>query len=85
MHRETIAVHAGFDHDPATRAAAVPIYQTLLILSTAPITGRPCLISKFRDIATAALVIQRTLFWKQGWPRLKTALKLLPSVPGKLP
>lgn len=29
MHRETIAVHAGFDHDPVTRAVAVPIYQTV--------------------------------------------------------
>jgi O-acetylhomoserine (thiol)-lyase len=29
MHPETIAVHAGFDHDPVTRAVAVPIYQTV--------------------------------------------------------
>jgi O-acetylhomoserine (thiol)-lyase len=29
MHPETIAVHAGFDSDPATRAVAVPIYQTV--------------------------------------------------------
>ena len=29
MHPETIAVHAGFDHDPITRAVAVPIYQTV--------------------------------------------------------
>ncbi len=29
MHRETIAVHTGFDHDPTTRAVAVPIYQTV--------------------------------------------------------
>ena len=28
MRRETIAVHAGFDADPATHAVAVPIYQT---------------------------------------------------------
>ena len=28
MRRETIAVHSGFDCDPATRAVAVPIYQT---------------------------------------------------------
>ncbi len=28
MHRETIALHAGFDMDPATHATAVPIYQT---------------------------------------------------------
>jgi O-acetylhomoserine (thiol)-lyase len=28
MRRETIAVHGGFDADPATRAVAVPIYQT---------------------------------------------------------
>jgi O-acetylhomoserine (thiol)-lyase len=26
--RETIAVHGGFDNDPATKAVAVPIYQT---------------------------------------------------------
>ena len=28
MHPETIALHAGFDCDPATKAVAVPIYQT---------------------------------------------------------
>ena len=28
MKRETIAVHGGFDNDPATKAVAVPIYQT---------------------------------------------------------
>jgi len=28
MNRETIAVHGGFDNDPATKAVAVPIYQT---------------------------------------------------------
>lgn len=28
MRTETIAIHAGFDGDPATRAVAVPIYQT---------------------------------------------------------
>ena len=28
MKRETIALHAGYHSDPATRAAAVPIYQT---------------------------------------------------------
>src|SRR6185312_13585219 len=28
MHAETIALHAGFDADPATKAVAVPIYQT---------------------------------------------------------
>ncbi|RDD60625.1 PLP-dependent transferase, partial [Ferruginivarius sediminum] len=27
-HPETICVHAGFDHDPATGAVAPPIYQT---------------------------------------------------------
>jgi O-acetylhomoserine (thiol)-lyase len=29
MRRETIAVHAGFDNDPATKAVAAPIYQTV--------------------------------------------------------
>jgi O-acetylhomoserine (thiol)-lyase len=29
LHDETIAVHAGFEVDPATRAVAVPIYQTV--------------------------------------------------------
>ena len=29
MHPETLAIHAGHDHDPATRAIAVPIYQTV--------------------------------------------------------
>lgn len=29
MRSETIAVHGGFDGDPATRAVAVPIYQTV--------------------------------------------------------
>lgn len=28
MRRETIAIHSGFDADPATKAVAVPIYQT---------------------------------------------------------
>ena len=28
MHPETIAIHSGFDADPATKAVAVPIYQT---------------------------------------------------------
>ena len=28
MKRETIAIHGGFQSDPATRAVAVPIYQT---------------------------------------------------------
>jgi O-acetylhomoserine (thiol)-lyase len=28
MRNETLALHAGFDGDPTTRAAAVPIYQT---------------------------------------------------------
>ena len=28
MRAETIAIHAGFDADPATKAVAVPIYQT---------------------------------------------------------
>jgi O-acetylhomoserine (thiol)-lyase len=29
MHRETIAIHAGYDGDPTTKAVAVPIYQTI--------------------------------------------------------
>ena len=29
MHRDTMAVHAGYAGDPTTRAAAVPIYQTV--------------------------------------------------------
>lgn len=29
MRNETIAVHGGFDHDPATHAVAVPIYQNV--------------------------------------------------------
>src|SRR5580692_11300166 len=29
MKPETIALHAGFDSDPATKAVAVPIYQTV--------------------------------------------------------
>jgi len=29
MKRETIAIHGGFDFDPATKAVAVPIYQTV--------------------------------------------------------
>ena len=29
MHPETLAIHAGHDHDPHTRAVAVPIYQTV--------------------------------------------------------
>jgi O-acetylhomoserine (thiol)-lyase len=29
MRRETIAIHAGFDNDPATKAVAVPIYQSV--------------------------------------------------------
>ena len=29
MKLETIAIHAGYDGDPATKAAAVPIYQTI--------------------------------------------------------
>ena len=28
MKKETIAIHGGFDSDPATKAVAVPIYQT---------------------------------------------------------
>src|ERR1700738_1725825 len=29
MRNETIALHAGYDVDPATKAVAVPIYQTV--------------------------------------------------------
>src|SRR5487761_9466 len=29
MKLETIAIHAGYDGDPATKAVAVPIYQTI--------------------------------------------------------
>src|SRR4051812_12270906 len=29
MRRETIAIHGGFRSDPATKAVAVPIYQTV--------------------------------------------------------
>src|SRR5476649_2542030 len=29
MRPETIAIHSGFDSDPATHAVAVPIYQTV--------------------------------------------------------
>src|ERR1700679_3950455 len=29
MRPETIAIHGGFDSDPATKAVAVPIYQTV--------------------------------------------------------
>ena len=32
MRRETIAIHGGFDGDPATGAAAAPIYQTAAFL-----------------------------------------------------
>src|ERR1700753_3260454 len=28
MHPETMAIHSGFESDPATHAVAVPIYQT---------------------------------------------------------
>src|SRR3954471_21212645 len=29
MKRETVAIHAGYDVDPTTKAVAVPIYQTV--------------------------------------------------------
>ena len=29
MHRETIAIHGGYDPDPTTKSVAVPIYQTV--------------------------------------------------------
>src|ERR1700689_3965129 len=29
MKRETIAIHSGYDIDPTTKSAAVPIYQTV--------------------------------------------------------
>src|SRR5580693_1970320 len=29
MRSETVSIHGGFDHDPATRAVAVPIYQNV--------------------------------------------------------
>ena len=29
MKRESIAIHAGYDGDPTTKAVAVPIYQTV--------------------------------------------------------
>jgi len=29
MHRETIAIHGGYEVDPATKSVAVPIYQTV--------------------------------------------------------
>jgi O-acetylhomoserine (thiol)-lyase len=29
MKRETLAIHAGYDGDPTTKAVAVPIYQTV--------------------------------------------------------
>src|SRR6202040_564566 len=29
MRNETIAIHAGYDTDPTTKAVAVPIYQTV--------------------------------------------------------
>jgi O-acetylhomoserine (thiol)-lyase len=29
MHKDTIAVHAGYDGDPTTKSVAVPIYQTV--------------------------------------------------------
>jgi O-acetylhomoserine (thiol)-lyase len=29
MKRETIAIHAGYEVDPTTKAVAVPIYQTV--------------------------------------------------------
>src|SRR5437016_13684619 len=29
MHSETIAIHAGYEIDPTTKAVAVPIYQTV--------------------------------------------------------
>ncbi len=29
MHKDTIAVHAGYSGDPTTKAVAVPIYQTV--------------------------------------------------------
>ena len=29
MHRETIAIHGGYEVDPTTKSVAVPIYQTV--------------------------------------------------------
>ena len=43
MRAETLALHAGFDADPATGAVAVPIYQTAAYqFDSAPITARRC-------------------------------------------
>ena len=28
MHRDTIAIHGGYEDDPTTKSVAVPIYQT---------------------------------------------------------
>lgn len=30
MRNETIAIHAGYESDPATKSVAVPIYQTVV-------------------------------------------------------
>ena len=60
MRDETLALHAGFDADPATRAVAVPIYQTAAYqFDSARIRLRRSSIWKKTAIVTAASPIRR--------------------------
>ena len=54
MRDETLALHAGFDADPATRAVAVPIYQTAAYQFDSADQARHSSIWKKTVIVTAA-------------------------------
>ena len=55
MKDATLALHHGFANDPATKAVAVPIYQTVAYeFERAPSTGRTCSIWRCRATSTPA-------------------------------
>ena len=82
MKRETIAIHGGCDGDPATKAVAVPIYQTVAFEFDSAEHGAALFNLEVQGISIRGSGIPPTRFWRSALRHSKVALTDSVSVPG---
>ena len=71
MRDETLAVHGGFDSDPATKAVAVPIYQTASYAFDSADHGAALFNLEADGSATPGSAIRPTPCWRSASPPWK--------------
>jgi Cys/Met metabolism PLP-dependent enzyme len=85
FHNGTIALHAGYDVDAATKAVAVPIYQTVAYAFDSAEHGAALFNLEVEDTGTPASVTQQSACWNGGSLRSRGVLRRSASAADRPP